>query len=91
MTVGEEWLVIASEWEGRLETNLCTGSTLTEHLDPPELERIELAMSPNEPAAVPEEPGFSLASVPAPVIGIVAAALLIGAVGVVAFRRDRVS
>jgi hypothetical protein len=90
MTVGEEWLVIASEWEGRLETNLCTGSTRTEFLDPPELERIKLAMAPNDPPAVPEDPGFSL-DVSAPVIGILAAAVLVGAVGVVAFRRDRVS
>jgi hypothetical protein len=89
MGVGEEWLVIASEWEGRLETNLCTGTTLTEDLDPSEFNRIKLALSPNDPAALPEDPGFTL-DVPLPVIAILATTLVVGAFMVVAFRRDGV-
>ena len=89
MSVGEEWVVIASEWEGRLVTDLCTGSTLAVDIDAGELARIEGALSPNDPVAVPEE-HRSLVDIPTPVIGIVAAAFLIGAAGLVAFRRDRV-
>ena len=89
MSVGEEWVVIASEWEGRLMTDLCNGSTLAADLDPGELARIEGALSPNEPIAVIDE-RWSPVDIPAPVIGIVAAAFLIGAAAFVAFRRDRV-
>ena len=89
MSVGEEWVVIASEWEGRLRTDLCTGSALATDLDPAELARIEDALSLNDPAVDSEEQSSPL-DIPAPVIGILAAALLIGAAGFVAFRHGRV-
>ncbi len=87
MSIGEEWLVIASAWEGRLSTDLCTGTTLTNDVDPGELNRIKLALPLNDSIAVADDSGFTL-DVPAPVIGVLAAALLIGAVGMLAFRRD---
>jgi hypothetical protein len=86
MTVGEEWLVMAAEREGRLETHLCMGTTLTDELDPDELDRIEAALPLNDVAF--EDAGFTL-DLPAPVIGILATSLVMGAVGVLAFRRDR--
>jgi hypothetical protein len=89
MGVGEEWLVIASQWEGRLETNLCTGTTLTGSLDPEELDRIEQALEPNDPPAGSENSGLAL-EVPAPILGMLAAVLAVGALSVIAFRRDRV-
>lgn len=89
MTIGEEWLVIASEWEGRLETNLCNGTSLTENFDRGELGRIEGMLSPNDPTAVPEDAAFP-PDIPAPILGMLAAAFMVGVLSVLAFRRDRV-
>jgi hypothetical protein len=90
MAVGEEWVVIASVWDEKLQTNLCSGSALAADLERGELGRIEHALAPNDLASVPEPSGFAL-DVPAPVIGILAVALIILGVGFVAFRRDRLS
>jgi hypothetical protein len=89
MGIGEEWLVIASEWEGRLETNLCNGTTLTADLDRGELGRVKGMLTPNDPTAVPEQPGFIL-DVPAPILGMLGAVAVVGALSVLAFRRDRI-
>ena len=86
MTIGQEWLVIASEWQGGLGTNSCTGTTLTTNIEPEELEHIRGALLPIEPAALPEPPGFAL-DLPLPVIGILTAMLVVGVASATAFRR----
>jgi hypothetical protein len=87
MSIGEEWVVIASTWEGKLQTNLCSGTVLAESLDPGELGRIEHALPNNDPtAAAPTEDGMII---PAPFIVAGAAALLVALASLLAFRRDR--
>lgn len=85
MSVGEEYVVIASEWEGTLTTNLCDGTALTEHIDPGELGRIEHALAVNEPGyAAPE--AFRL-DVPVPLVVGAGALLVVGLLSLLAFRR----
>jgi hypothetical protein len=85
MSVGEEWVVIAHSWEGRLQTNLCSGSVLTNSLAPNELARIEDALPHDDPAAAFEDESV----IPMPMIVAAVAALGIGLVSLVAFRRAR--
>lgn len=86
MAVGETYLVIASEWDGRLTTSLCSGTTLTERMDRGELGRAEHALPATGPADRTAEP-FRL-DVPAPVAVGAGALVLIGLISLLAFRRD---
>jgi len=83
--VSEQWLVLAYQSEGGLETNGCTMSRPLGGEDP-ELEAlIAEAMQPVAASADVGEPDLP---VPVPVIGLGAAALFIGIVSLVAFRRS---
>lgn len=89
MSVGEEYVVIASEWEGNLTTNLCSGTALTDHIDPGELNRIEDALAVHEPGEVMPSPSeSSTPDVPVPVMVGGTGLLLIGVVSLLAFRRS---
>lgn len=85
MSLGEEYVVIASVWEGRLMSNLCHGTTLTESLEEVDLLAIEGALPIREAAREPHE--SSWLEVPAPLAAAVGVVLLIGLVSVLAFRR----
>jgi hypothetical protein len=88
MSIGEEWVVIASEWDDKLQTNLCSGTVLAESLDQGELGRIEHALPENHrTASAPTEDGIVI---PAPIVVAGAAALLVALVSLLAFRRDRI-
>ena len=81
---GERWLVVAYRGEQGLETNGCMHNRRLDGSDP-EMERAVASMLPEVEAVAPEvEPGLQ---VPAPIIGLVAAGLLIGIASLVAFRR----
>ena len=85
MSIGEEYVVIASAWEGHLTTNLCNGTALTEHLDPGELGRIEHALAINDPDDVAVE--SSRLDVPGPVLAGGGGLVLVGLISLLAFRR----
>lgn len=85
MTIGEEWLIISSESQGRLETHLCTGTRLTRHLDPRDLGQIALALTPNDPPPV-VTPDSEIV-IPTPIIVAGVAALLVALLSLFAFRR----
>jgi hypothetical protein len=83
--VREEWLVLAYRSEGGLETNGCTMSRPLGGDDPEAEALIAEAMQPVTASADVEEPALP---VPVPVIGLGAAALVIGIVSLLAFRRS---
>jgi hypothetical protein len=89
MSIGEEWVVIATSWDDGLQTNLCSGTVLASSLDPAELARIEGALPHDHPlGGEPIEEGFF---VPMPAIAVGAVALIVALVSLVAFRRRRLS
>ena len=89
MSVGEEYVVIASEWEGNLATNLCSGTALTQHIDPGELNRIEDALAVREPGEVAPSPAEPVRlDVPGPLMVVGGGLLLIGLVSLLSFRRS---
>ena len=84
--VSEQWLVLAYQSEGGLETNGCTMSRPLGG-DDPEIEAlIAEAMQPVTASADVDEP-----ELPLPVIGLGAAAFVIGIVSLLAFRRSSAS
>jgi hypothetical protein len=89
MSIGEEWVVIASAWEDGLQTSLCSGSMRAADFAPGELARIEDALPHDDP-----DPAASIEGelfIPTPVIIVAAVAALVASVSLLAFRRDRVS
>jgi hypothetical protein len=51
MAIGEEWLVIASAHEGRMQTNLCNGTALTDSLDADTRLVLDAALQAHDPLA----------------------------------------
>jgi hypothetical protein len=86
--IGERWVVLATRWEGALDTNLCHGNLRVDDLAAAQRADLRRLM-PVVPEAAPEEQSSPL-DIPAPVIGFLAATLLIGAAGFLAFRHGRV-
>lgn len=91
LNVGERWLVIASAASGRPETNLCTGTTPYDGMDPETRAMVDPLLT--ETAAPVEEspPEESMTLPPTPALALIGATLLIAAVSVAAFRRERSS
>jgi len=81
---GERWLVLAYRGEQGLETSGCMHNRRLDGSDP-EMETAVASMLP-EVGSVETEAESGL-QVPAPIIGLVAAGLLIGVASLVAFRR----
>jgi hypothetical protein len=90
MAVGERWLVLASMESGAPMTDLCTGTTRHDALDEATLANVEplLQVEPT-PAESGSGAGDGLRLPTGPVLGIVGAIVLVGAVSVVAFRRPK--
>jgi hypothetical protein len=86
MAVGEEWLVIATAWEGELQTNLCSGSVEANALDRGELASIRAVLPHDDPAATPTEDALAI---PAPLLVAGAGFLAVAAVMFAAFRQPR--
>ena len=86
MSIGDEWVMIATVWEGELQTNLCSGSVLADSIDRGELARIEAALPHDNPSAAPTE---DVLVVPTPILVAGVAALVVALVSVHAFRRGR--
>jgi hypothetical protein len=87
MAVREEWLVIASAWEGRLETNLCSGTALVANLDAGTLLLLDEVLQARPASAAPEDERFAV-EIPVPVLVAAGALLVLGVVSLLAFRRE---
>jgi hypothetical protein len=88
MSIGEEWVVIATAWQGGLQTNLCSGTMRAADFAPGELARIEDALPHDNPDRAASIEGELFIS--APVIVVAGVAALLALVSLIAFRRDRV-
>jgi hypothetical protein len=87
--VKERWLVLAYQGERGLETNGCMMNRRLDGGTDPEAEALVAeAMTPVTAETEAEEPALSI---PVPMIGLGAAALLIALVSLVAFRRSSAS
>ncbi len=87
MAIGEEWLVIASAHDGRLQTNLCNGTARADGLDDDTRLVLDAAFEANDAAAAPADDAFDL-RVPTPVLLAIGAVGLLAAVSFLAFRRE---
>jgi hypothetical protein len=87
MAIGEAWLVIASVWEGRLETNSCTGTTRVDGLDADTLLVLDAALEANASNVSPEDDGLEV-QVPTPVLLAGGTMLVLGLVSLLVFRRE---
>ena len=83
---GERWLILASDHGRGLETSGCGQNS---RLDGDEKDPIAAIVVANDITQLPGPevaPGFQL-DIPAPVVGILAATILVAAASMVAFRR----
>ena len=87
MAIGEEWLVIASAHDGRLQTDLCNGTARADGLADDTRLVIDAAFEANDAAGVPADDAFDL-RVPTPVLLAIGAIVVLGGVSFLAFRRD---
>jgi len=93
--MGERWVVLATRWEGALDTNLCSGNLRVDDLEPAQradLPRLLPIVPEAAPERAPEHVSTALERVlPAIVVGVAVFALVgaVAAVGVVAGRRNR--
>jgi hypothetical protein len=89
--IGERWIVLATRWEGALDTNACTGNLRVDDLVA--AERADLPrLLPVVPDAAPEPTSAALErALPAIAIGLVVVALVatVAGVGAVTGRRKR--
>jgi hypothetical protein len=93
--MGERWVVLATRWEGALDTNLCSGNLRVDDLEP--AQRADLPrLLPIVPEAAqeraPEQVSTALERVlPAIAVGVAVLALVgaVAVVGIVAGRRNR--
>lgn len=85
LTAGEEWLVLAMIENGVPTTNLCSGSTRTADLDDETRAMVAEALTVVPAAAESAPEGIEL---PTPLLLAIAAVAAVGAVSVLAFRRE---
>ena len=89
--MGERWVVLATRWEGALDTNLCSGNLRVDDLEP--AQRADLPrLLPVVPEAAPEPTSTPLKpALPAIAIGFAVLAIVgtVAVVGAVAGRRNR--
>jgi hypothetical protein len=83
---GERWLVLADSALGALITSGCAQNRILDGADA-EAEAVIAELLTEVPRA--EEPGPAPIEIPAPVIGIGLAAIVVVAASIVAFRRER--
>lgn len=84
----ERWLVLAYRGERGLETNGCMMNRRLDGGDPEAEALVAEAMTPVNAEAEADEPAVSI---PAPIIGLGAAGLLIALVSLLVFRRSSAS
>jgi hypothetical protein len=83
--MNERWLVLAYRGEQGLETNGCMMNRRLDGSDPEAESLITEAMDPVAVETQIDDPGLSI---PMPIIGLGAAAMLVALVSLVAFRRS---
>lgn len=83
---GERWLVLAHESEGQLHTNGCLPNRLMDPADP----EVDALVAGFVPVSGAGSTGGGL-DVPVPILVAAAAAAAVAVVGLLAFRRERVS
>lgn len=87
LSAGPRWLIIARLEQGKLRTNLCSGSTPYAELDEESRREVDAILAVAPARTVPPENESE--SIPPPVVVAGGVALLIGLASVLAFRSDR--